>query len=502
METESKSCNKTGVVIATAVISVLLTLGAITGLDTVVDGKPTQPAADAPGHEGHNHDADNPLWTCGMHPWIVTEEPGLCPICNMELTQLQNKGGTEGGGEREIAYWKDPDDGMKIFAVPEDYTGTGEPVPVYEDQLINGVDISIDPVIEQNMGVRTARVETGPLVSSIRTYGNITFDETRTIHVSLKFSGWIEILHADYTGRQVKKGEPLFEIWSPELFAAQEEYLSAHRSAGAGRNSGLSALLSSARQRLENFGIHETEIQALEQTGKISKTLIIRSPYTGVIISRNVAQGAYVKTGTRVFTISDLSRVWVEASIFEYEMGRLAQGQAASMAIPFLPGKTFNGTVAYIYPYLQKKTRDVVVRLEFDNPGRVLKPDMYANVAIHTTGAALGMRIDSEAVIRSGDSNLVFVAKGNGRFIPRQVVLGQELDQGRVEVISGLAPGDVVVTSGQFLLDSESRLKETIRKMMAPKKVAVAEPPAGADDFFDDMESPEKEDDFFEDMAE
>ncbi|THB80819.1 MAG: efflux RND transporter periplasmic adaptor subunit [Desulfobacteraceae bacterium] len=492
--------------VITAAASMALTLAVVYATGLVhIDGPATSSEIEVPGHEGHGHDEDNPLWTCGMHPWIVTEEEGLCPICNMELTPMEKKAGTTGSGQREVAFWKDPDDPSRTYKMKEQYTGTKDPVPVYEDQLIGGVDIQIDPVIEQNMGIRTATVKSGPLVNSIRTYGHIAYDETRTVHVSLKFSGWIETLHADYVGRHVKAGEPLFEIYSPELFAVQEEYLSALRSSrGRVGSKGKKTLLemqASARRRLLNFGIDPKEINTLEKSGKVARQLIIRSPYDGVITAKNVAQGAFVKTGAQVFTISDLSRVWVEAHIFEYEVSRLAIGQKASMSFPYLPGRVFEGEVSYIYPYLQKKTRDVIVRLEFENPGLVLKPDMYANVTIHAQRFDPGMYIDSEAVIRSGETNLVFVYKGQGRFIPRKVVLGMELDEGQVEILSGLAPDEIIVTSGQFLLDSESKLKETILKMMDPEHPPAGlqeDSASGEDDFFNDMQS--DDDGFFDDM--
>jgi len=396
------------------------------------------------------------LYTCGMHPQILSEEPGDCPICGMKLT-------------------------------PKRDTGS-------EGDNINGVNIKIDPVTQQNMGMRTASVEKGPLKHTIRTYGHITYDETRTAQISPKFSGWFEKLYADFTGRFVKKGDPLFDIYSPELLAAQEEYLIALRTA-----KGRKEMLDSARRRLSYFDVGADEIRAIEKSGTVKKIVTIRSPFTGVITHKNAVNGGFVKPGTVIYKIADLSRVWVEAHIYEYELSRIALGQDAEMTLPYQPGKVYSGKVAYIYPYLQQKTRDIVIRLEFENPEFKLKPDMYADVHIKSVSPEQGLIIPSEAVIRSGERNVVFVTREEDKFKACEVTLGMALDGGMQEILDGLKQDDVVVTSGQFLLDSESKLKEAVQKMMDIRKGAgkAQSGSDGDDDFFDDMES---EDDFFKDM--
>ncbi|MCF8045240.1 MAG: efflux RND transporter periplasmic adaptor subunit [Desulfarculaceae bacterium] len=483
-------------VIISICVTLIFTLN--TTSSTRGPAKQTDSVLEDPG--SHDHENKTELWTCGMHPRIITEEPGLCPICNMELTPVRDQGGENDFAEQErrIAFWQDPDNPERTYKTPEQYTGDKDPVPVYEDQVINGVNISIDPVTEQNMGIRTEKAARGPLVSTVRTYGHITWNETRTAEINLKFDGWIEKLHADYKGRQVKKDEPLFEIYSPELFAAQEEYLSAHKSLSRKKSDINTEMFESARQRLLNFGIGKRELEGIIESGTVKKTLTIRSPFTGIITEKNVVEGAYVNAGTKVFTLSDLSKVWVEAHVYEYEMDRFRKGQEARMTLPYSPGTVFTGKVSYVYPYLQKKTRDVVVRLEFDNPKLALKPDMYANIRIRTTGGKEGLMIPAESVIRSGDSDLVFVSNGKGKFTPREVTLGVNLDNEKIHVLSGLAPGERVVTSGQFLLDSESKLKETINKMMSAK-TDEKEASGPKENFFNDMEQ-ENEDDFFKDM--
>lgn len=447
------------------------------------------------------------LYTCGMHPWIVEKAPGNCPICAMKLTPKRDTAGAGsagGDGERKIVYWRAPMNPTEVYDKPGTSAMGMELVPVYEDEIIGGVVVRIDPVTRQNMGIRTKKVEKDDLVHTIRTYGHVTYDETRTVQVSLKTAGWIEKLHVDFTGIPVKKGQPLFEIYSPDLLAAQEEYLVAYRNAQRMSDKGRRNLLESAARRLAWFDISEEEITAIGKTGKPRKTLTINSPASGIVIAKNVEEGSYVKSGTLMFKISDLSRVWVETHIYEYELPWVEVGQEAEMTFPYLPGKTFTGKVTFIYPYLQAKTRDVVVRLEFENPGLSLKPDMYSDVRIRSRERGKGIVVPSEAVIRSGERNVVFVTREAGVFIPREVSLGLKLDGDRFQVLAGLAEGETVVTSGQFLLDSESKLQEAVQKMIRPEEPASPTDAATEDDFLKDMEMEEggEKDDFFDDMEE
>ncbi|MDM8515152.1 efflux RND transporter periplasmic adaptor subunit [Desulfobacterales bacterium HSG16] len=462
------------------------------------------------GHVGNvpqvleGEDAEATLFTCGMHPWIIVEEPGDCPICGMKLTPKRDKKETDQEkGERRIAYWRAPMNPEEIYDQPGKSAMGMDLVPVYEDEIIAGVEIKIDPVTRQNMGIRTAQVRTEPLLHTIRTYGHITYDETRTARISSKFNGWFEKLYVDFTGQKVKIGDPLFEIYSPQLLAAQEEYLVAFKNFRQ-RGRGEKQLLDSVRRRLIYFDVGEEEIEAIEKAGKVKKTVLMRSPYEGVITHKNADKGGFVKTGTDIYTIADLSRVWVEAHIYEYELGWVELGQEAEMTLPFISDKIFSGKVTYIYPWLEARTRDVVLRLEFDNSDFLLKPDMYSDVRIKTSGKKKGMIIPSEAVIRSGERNIVFAAHKKGMFTPREVKLGMSVDNGNVHVLSGLAPGEMVVTSGQFMLDSESKLKEAVQKMLEAKSKGKEDPEKpNEDDFFSDMEETkekEQEDDFFKDM--
>ncbi len=440
-------------------------------------------------------------WRAPMVPTEIYDKPGksamgmdLVPVYEDEI--IDSPDGKE--TERKIAYWRAPMNPTEIYDKPGKSAMGMDLVPVYEDELVGGVAVKIDPVTQQNMGLRTAIVKKGPLIHTIRTYGHVTYDETLTAQISPKSSGWIEKIHVDFTGKFVEKGQPLFEIYSPELLTAQEEYMVAYRNLRRAPGMGNQELLASARRRLKYFDVAESEIQSIETSGQIKKTLTIRSPFSGIVTLKNAEEGSYIKAGTTIYRITDLSRVWVEAHIYEYELPWVSEGQAAEMTLPYLPGRVFSGNVFYIYPYLQPKTRDIVIRLEFENPDLVLKPEMYADIRLKVTAKEDGLIIPSEAVIRSGERNVVFVMRDGNKFTPRDVTLGLALDNRMIQILTGLAPGEIVVTSGQFLLDSESKLKEAVQKMMEAKmEKAKATEKAAEEDFFDDME---EEEDFFKDM--
>ena len=360
----------------------------------------------------------NQFWTCGMHPWVILPEPGLCPICHMELTPLD----------------------------PAKLTG----------------EIAIDPVIVQNIGVRVASVTAGPLTREIRTVGTIGYDEASVRDVNTKISGWIEELYVDETGAVVQQGSPLFDLYSPELYQAQTEYLVARRTSSAATRS----LAESARTKLEYFDITPEQIRELEERGKASKTLTVSSPHTGVVIEKNAHEGMKIEPGMRVYRIADLSSVWVMATFYEYQLPYIKVGQSAVMTLPYLPGETFEGEVVYIYPYLQEQSRQVKVRLEFPNPDRTLKPGMFANIELTSTLDRQAVLAPREAIIATGKRQVAFVSQGEGKFEPREVDTGVETESGLVEILDGLKPGEKVVTSGQFLLDSESKMRAALAKMV------------------------------------
>ncbi len=379
---------------------------------------------------GHDHQADAvavtgesgavQYYTCGMHPWVILPAPGDCPICHMALTPID----------------------------PSKFSG----------------DVTIDPVVVQNMGVRVEPVVRGPLTKTIRTVGTVDYNERAVRDINVKIAGWIEKLHLDFLGAPVEEGDPLFELYSPQLFSAQKEYLLAWK--GRERGEANEQMFQSARTRLEYYDITDQQLAELRKDGEPAKTMTIRSPYKGAVIAKHANEGMKVDPGMQVYRIADLSKVWVLVTLYEYQLPYVETGMKASMSLPYIPGQTFEGEVIYIYPYLEEKTREVQVRLEFENPGNLLKPGMFANVQLSNTLAAEKTLVPRSAVIDTGERQVAFVSNGEGKFEPRQLKLGVSTGEGMMEVLSGLKPGEMVVTSGQFLIDSEAKIRAALAKMI------------------------------------
>jgi len=374
-------------------------------------------------------------------------------------------------------YWKAPMDPTYVRDAPGKSPMGMDLVPECPDPAgeADAGGIRIDPGLVQSMGVRTARVERRDLARTIRAVGRVAYDERQVAHVHTKVQGWVEQLRVDYEGQMVEKGQPLLEIYSPELVATQEELLLASRYRGATaespyddvRESG-AHLLEATRRRLELWDIPDRDIDRLLKTGTIRKNLTLYSPAKGVVTHLMVREGMEVSPNQNLYTIADLSRVWVYADVYEYELPWVGVGQKAVAELSYLQGREFEGTVTYVYPFLDPKTRTARVRLEMDNPEVVLKPDMFANVRIETETRKNTLVVPDEAVLRSGRRILVILALGGGRFEPREVTLGLDSGDGWLEIREGLGEGETIVTSGQFLIDSESRLREAVQKMLAP----------------------------------
>jgi RND family efflux transporter MFP subunit len=383
---------------------------------------------------------------------------------------------------KRIKYWVAPMDPTYIRNEPGKSPMGMDLVPVYEEEGEEKEPTStirIDPVTMQNMGVRLGKVQRKPLVKNIRAYGNVTYDETKIYTVNTKFNGWIEKLHVNFEGDKVKKGQPLFDIYSPDLVSAQEEYLLALQQQSSLSNSsypsireGAQRLLEASRTRLRYWDLTEEQIEELAKEKKVRKTLTVYSPTNGVVTKKNAFEGHYVKEGTEQYEIVDLSKVWVDVDIYEYELPWVRQGMPAEMNLAYLPGKSFHGKVLYIYPYLEAKTRTAKLRLEFSNPDYELKPDMYANINLKSTIAKDTLVIPQEAVIDSGVRQIVFVAEGGGKFRAREVKIGLEGNDNDYQVLAGLKEGEEIVLSAQFMLDSESQLREAAQKMLELQKRA------------------------------
>jgi Cu(I)/Ag(I) efflux system membrane fusion protein/cobalt-zinc-cadmium efflux system membrane fusion protein len=337
-------------------------------------------------------------------------------------------------------------------------------VPVYEGQGGTASGITIDPTVVQNMGLRIAPVTRGPIFRHVRTIGTVDIAEDEVSVVNLRFSGWIERIYVDETGTKVNKGKVLFDIYSPELVSAQEEYLLALRAAG--RDSPLSK---SARQRLAFFDLSSWHIEQIEKAKAPLRTIHIVAPQTGYILHKNVVQGARVQSGSDLYRIGNLAKIWVNADVYEFDAPWVELGQKATMELSFQKGATYEGSVSYIHPTLNPKTRTLTVRLEFDNPGLSLKPGMFATVQIEAQRKDGALVLPTEAIIHSGTRQLVFVAIDLGRYEMREITTGLVGDRHTTEILSGLSEGERVVTSGQFLLDSESQLQEAVQKLLATR---------------------------------
>jgi len=349
-------------------------------------------------------------YTCPMHPSVKQHGPGQCPLCGMDLT------------------------------------------PVSRAELESGV-ILVDDARRLRIGVKTAAVEAAPMDLSLRALGRVTFDEKALVDVTLKLDGYIQELRVNATGEPVKKGDVLFTLYSPELYAAQQEYLLARQSQSAANAS----LAGAARKRLELWGLSPAQIERVAQRGQPVENMPFLAPASGYVLEKNVVEGAAVKAGERLFRIAPLAKVWVEADVYEQDLARVTPGLPVEVTLPYLPGKTYAGRVGYVYPSLKGATRTGRIRIELPNPGLELKPDMYADVRFVLHGGPR-LQVPDSAVIYTGPRRLVFVDLGEGRLRPQEVKLGQK-GKDTYEVLEGLSPGDVVVTSGNFLIAAESRLR-------------------------------------------
>lgn len=379
-------------------------------------------------HEEHKgSEQKKALYHCPMHPDYTSDKPGECPICGMTL------------------------------------------VPVEEEKMeMPQGSIIISPEKQQLIGVTFGNAEFREMELNIRTVARFTYDETRVVYINTKFEGWIEKLYVDYTGKLVRKGEPLFSIYSPELVSAQEEYLLALRAkeyfgskAYSEVKSGSDTLLEVAKRRLIYWDINEEQIKELERTGKVLKSMIFYAPFTGFVIEKNILQGKHVMPGENLYKIADISNIWALADIYEHELPLISTGQSVIVELPYFPGEEFSGKITYVYPYLEWETRTVKARIELSNKDFRLKPEMYGNVNIKLD-IGKKLTIPESAVIDSGERKIVFVGRENGVFEEREVKLGVKAGD-YYEVLEGVNEGERVVTSANFLIDSESRLKSALK---------------------------------------
>jgi Cu(I)/Ag(I) efflux system membrane fusion protein len=416
-------------------MAIAWTLAAVLAAGCTAVPEEAPPGAVAGAHGGHHHTGHEPAheaapdgtgdtggevahYTCSMHPAVKNAGPGSCPICAMAL------------------------------------------VPVFRREIAGG-EILLDEGRRQRIGVTTARAELRPLAVQVRAVGTVTYDESRLTDVTLEVGGWIDELYADRLGRRVNEGEPLFALYSPELFEAQQKYVEALESLDNARKlrSPLAAdlLIETRRRRLRLSDLGPDQLERLEERGLPAERVLVLAPASGHVIEKNVVTGAAVSAGARLLRIAGLERVWVEAEIYESELALLAVGDPATVTLRYLPGRELHGRIAFVYPWLDDATRTGRVRIELANPDLALKPDMYAEVVFES---ALGERlaVPDEAILYAGDRRYVFLDLGRGRLRPQAVTLGRWAGDW-VEILDGLEPGDRVVTSGNFLIAAEARLK-------------------------------------------
>jgi RND family efflux transporter MFP subunit len=419
---------------------------------------------------GSSSEDDVLYWTCPMHPHIQEPGAGACPECGMDLVPVTRADlAIEAAAEADRSHGDHEQDPAET---------AGATAPEAEPGASPRAEVTLDLRRQQLIGVRTAAAERTALTGSIRTVGHVAYDETRLADVNLKVEGWIEQLHADYTGRFIRKGEPLFTLYSPELLTTQQEFLLALKSRDQMRQSQIAdareyaeRLVESSRQRLALWDLPADQIRALEETRTPQPHVLFRSPATGYIVEKRAVQGMRVMPGESLYRIADVAVVWVEADFYESEMALLRTGQRAAIRVDAHPGEAFTGRAVYIYPYLDDRTRSVRVRFELPNRQGRLKPGMYANVELQVPAGA-GVTVPADAVIDSGTRQLVFVSLGDGRYDPRPVKAGRRFD-GRVQILDGLEEGELVAANATFFIDSESQLRASLQGFEPPAALDV-----------------------------
>ncbi|OKY75845.1 MAG: hypothetical protein BM485_05775 [Desulfobulbaceae bacterium DB1] len=418
------------------------------------------------GSPAHDHDAEKNTaaeqqqYTCPMHPEIITDEPGQCPICGMDLVKIeavpQQAAGPASPSAEEENFFSDLQE-----------PGRAGKIVVPDDR----VTIHVGPEAMKASGMQTAPATRERLSRTVRAAGLITADETRIRHVHTKVDGWVESLSVNFNGQLVTAGQPILSLYSPTLLTSQEEFLQARETAAKfSSNQDLALrklgqqLFDSARRRLELFDVPSAFINDLEREGKTSRAVTLNAPVAGFVTAKSIFEGQQIVPGQELFTITDLSRVWIEANLYEYEAGRIAVGQEATLTLPHAPGIRLQGKATYIYPFLNPESRTLKVRFEFANQEFLLKPAMYADVAIDLTSTE-GVVIPDSAVMDTGTRKLAFVEIEAGTFEPREIETGVR-GNGKVQIISGIRAGEKVVVKANFLLDSESRLRATTSRLI------------------------------------
>jgi membrane fusion protein, copper/silver efflux system len=392
--------------------------------------------AGSPQENGAARVQANRLWTCGMHPQVIQDHPGECPICHMDLTPLESEA---------------------------------------TEETTAGSAVAIDPVVVQNMGVRTARAVRGPLRREVRVAGFVVEAEPLVREVNLRFSGWIRRLYAHTEGLHVAKGDPLFDVYSPELQVAVEELIALRKRRPVSGEETIDALWNATRRKLSLLGIDDAEVARLARLDRAPETITLRSPISGEVTEKPIVEGAAFASGEKLLRIVDHSTLWIDARVYEQDLALVAIGQKAEARVAARADRTYSGEVVFIHPHLDETSRTARVRMAVTNPALELRPGMFATVLLRGELASSAVLVPREAVIDTGDRQVAFVVgEAPGHFEPRRVKTGWTAEGGNVQILEGLEAGEEVVVSGQFLLDAESRLQEALRKFIAQRPSGAA----------------------------
>lgn len=432
--------------------------------------------------EVHAHEEEGTLYSCGMHPNIVENEPGTCPICGMNLTPIKGsqKKESKDPKDKKIIYWRAPMNPNEVYDKPGKSQMGMDLVPVYEDEGGASGVVTVDGSVLQSMNVKMEFVKKRKISSAIYTNGTLETDERKEFAVTTKFTGWIEKLYINYTGQKVRKGQKLVDIYSPELVAAQQELLTALNYESSVNSSTKGEMINNAKRKLELFDISDADINNIIQTKKINKYMTLYAPFNGTVLSKNVLEGEMIKAGKEIIKIADLTNLWLKADIYESELEKVSLGSKAEISFSYNPDKTYSGKITFIYPTVNLNTRTVTVRIDIKNNNNELKPSMFGNVIIRGKETGEVPTIPETAVIRSGKRNIVILSLGDGKFKPVEIKLGLYAD-GIYQVLTGLKVNDPIVTSGQFMIDSESSLRSAVKLFTsdnagkAPKKEMTEE---------------------------
>lgn len=398
---------------------------------------------DRPRVEAPTAVVEAPLYQCPMHPTVSSDHPGDCPIC-----------------------------GMKLVKVERGAASPAQPAAERGGPAVKGLaPVTIDPARQQLIGLATAPVKRAPVAERWQTVGRVTVDPTGVRKTNVKVEGYVERVFVDFVGRAVKRGDPLFSMYSPRLLSAQSEYLLALKMRAALTKSGAQGedgetLVKSARRKLELWDVPEAEIERLEKTGEPSKTLTFVSPISGVVTDKKISEGSRLAPGDLPYEITDLSMVWVMADAYESDLARVKLGSPATLTLSAYPGRAFKGQVSFVDPLLDPASRTLKVHLHFPNPTGELKPEMFGEVALQGSQRQ-ALVVPADALIHAGTRDVVFLALGEGRFQPREVKVGAKMDA-LVEILEGLEEGQLVVTRANFLIDSESQLRSSLSALGGP----------------------------------